>query len=75
MLPGVSVGPDTSAIFVIGANTFSAAQSGTITKCPTDSIAYSDCDTWLRGDEYFYDYDQTTLLDGTNGITVQLNSL
>jgi hypothetical protein len=70
--PGVSVGPDTSAIFVIGTRGFECA----ITKCPTDSIAYSDCDTWLRGDEYFYDYDQTTLLDGTNSNpTVQLKSL
>jgi sugar lactone lactonase YvrE len=71
--PGVSVGPfKTSAIFVIGTD----GGSNFISKCPANSIAYSDCDTWLRGDEYFYDYDQTTLLDGTNGNpTVKLNVL
>jgi len=51
--PGVSVGPDASAIFVIG----TAGRSNAIVKCPSNSIAYSDCDTWLRADEFFNDFD------------------
>ena len=47
--PGVALGSD--AIYIIGAGKDTAA----ILKCPTNSIAFADCTTYVQyGEEAFY---------------------
>ena len=63
--PGVAVGPDFSAIYLIGTDEDYVAS---ILKCPTDSINRFDCTQYMKSDDYFYTSStlktkSTTMLD------------
>jgi len=50
-VPGVAVGPDLSAIYLIGGD---ESYVGAILKCPTDSINRFDCTQYMKSDDLFY---------------------